>query len=214
MEYRQIRTAGTSDVEAKASHFLGEACAVFSEEEAQARIAALRKEHYTARHVCYAYCIQKEPADEKASGPDLVRASDDGEPQGTAGRPILSVIEGAGVRNCLITVVRYFGGTLLGTGGLVRAYTQAAQEALGACDIATMLPCEVLRIRMDYGLYNSVKYYLDERGISYENESFSDHVALDLIVRETMTAEVRDKLAALSAGKIQIELIRKGSFPV
>ncbi|MBQ1292336.1 MAG: YigZ family protein, partial [Lachnospiraceae bacterium] len=144
----------------------------------------------------------------------IVRASDDGEPQGTAGRPILSVIEGSGLQNCLITVVRYFGGTLLGTGGLVRAYTQAAQEAVQAAGLSEMTRCAVLLLDMDYGLYNPVKYYIGEQNLRVEEENFAEKVSILLVVREEAEEKIRAELMELSAGRIGIEVCAYGDFAV
>ena len=209
MGFLEIARTGRSETEVKNSRFLGEACAVHSEEEALQRIAGLKKEHYDARHVCSAYIIRRDEG-----GVPIVRASDDGEPQGTAGRPILSVIEGSGLQNCLITVVRYFGGTLLGTGGLVRAYTQAAQEAVQAAGLSEMTRCAVLLLDMDYGLYNPVKYYIGEQNLRVEEESFAEKVSILLVVREEAEEKIRAELMELSSGRIGIEVCSYGDFAV
>ena len=120
-ESLKIVKTGTSEVIIKKSRFLGTAVEVTSEEQAREVVAAIRKEHYSARHVCYAYSIgEKNPA---------LKFSDDGEPGGTAGKPILDVVQNSGITDILVVVVRYFGGVLLGTGGLVRAYSEAAAKA-------------------------------------------------------------------------------------
>ena len=126
----RVTKTGTSEVVIKKSRFLGTAANVETEEEARELVNAIRKEHYSARHVCYAYSIGE-------TNPSL-KFSDDGEPGGTAGKPILDVISNSGISNIVIIVVRYFGGVLLGTGGLVRAYTQAAQEAVNAAEKKTI----------------------------------------------------------------------------
>ena len=118
MAYYTIQKTGHGEYEEKRSRFLGEAIPVQSEEEVQEHLTRIRKQYYDARHHCSAYVLGEKK--------DRKKASDDGEPQGSAGLPILNVIEGAGCTGILIVVTRYFGGTLLGTGGLVRAYTNAA----------------------------------------------------------------------------------------
>ena len=120
--YNTILTPGTDEIVEKKSRFIGYAQPVSSEEEAYAFVESVKKKHYDARHNCHAFAIGKENT--------LYRFSDDGEPQGTAGKPILEVISGNQVTDICIVVTRYFGGTLLGTGGLVRAYTEAAKLAL------------------------------------------------------------------------------------
>ena len=117
-----LMSPAEGEYESKRSRFLARAVPVYSEEDAAAAVAARRKEHFAARHHCYAYVLGEKN--------ETVRFSDDGEPSGTAGKPILETLLGSGLHNTLIVVTRYFGGTLLGTGGLVRAYTAAAQAAL------------------------------------------------------------------------------------
>ena len=123
--YQTIQKAGESEIVINKSRFLGYCIPVSSEEEAQEALAQIRKKHYDARHCCYAFRLHEG---------GIVRSSDDGEPSGTAGAPILGVLLGAGVENVLCAVVRYFGGVLLGTGGLVRAYGKAAGEALAEAE--------------------------------------------------------------------------------
>ena len=135
-----ITNSGTDEIVEKKSRFIGYAEPVASEEEALAFIEKIRKKHYDARHTCYAFAIGNENT--------LLRFSDDGEPSGTAGKPILEVITGNQVVDICIVVTRYFGGTLLGTGGLVRAYTEAAKVALNAAGIKLKPLDETTRKRM------------------------------------------------------------------
>ena len=121
-QYKTIIESGSGEYIEKKSRFIGELVPVSSEEEAFAYLDAVRKKHYNASHHCFAYVLGEKNQTE--------RASDDGEPSGTAGRPILHVLEGEEICNALIVVTRYFGGTLLGTGGLTRAYTAAAKAAV------------------------------------------------------------------------------------
>ena len=144
-EYLALVEAGQDEITEKKSRFIGYAMPVESEEEALAAVEKIKKKHYDARHNCYAFSI--------GTGPQpLLRFSDDGEPQGTAGKPILEVIGGSGVRNVCIVVTRYFGGTLLGTGGLVRAYTEAAKAALAAGVVKKRRPMIRTKLGMEYGL--------------------------------------------------------------
>ena len=122
--YYTIYRGGSGEVVEKKSRFIGEARAVSSEEEAAAFVEEIRKKYYDARHHCFAYVI--------GTDGKQMRAADDGEPQGTAGRPMLEVLTGKGLANAMVVVTRYFGGTVLGTGGLVRCYTAAAQAAKAA----------------------------------------------------------------------------------
>lgn len=132
----------------KRSHFIGDIFYVESEEEARARLEEVRKRHHDARHHCWCYRIQE---------PSLERYSDDGEPQGTAGQPMLSVFSHEGVTNVLCVVTRYFGGILLGTGGLARAYTQGAKSALEAAGIAVKRLWKHADIRCEYSLFERIK---------------------------------------------------------
>lgn len=139
--YRVIVTPGTALLREKASRFLAAAIPVETSEQAEAEVAAIRKRYFDATHHCTAWRL----------GTDGTSyAHDDGEPRGTAGRPILRQIEGRHLTNTLVVVTRYFGGTLLGTGGLVRAYGDAAAQALDACEVAVRVRRERLRLRFAY----------------------------------------------------------------
>ena len=118
-QFRTVYRGGTGEIVEKKSRFIATVRLVESEEEALSCLEALRKKYWDARHNCFVYII--------GENQETVRCSDDGEPSGTAGRPMLDVVQGAGLRNVLVVVTRYFGGTLLGTGGLVRAYSQAVR---------------------------------------------------------------------------------------
>ena len=154
---RIITSPGYGGVEEKNSRFLSEALFVDSEEAARSELARVRKQYYDARHHCSAWII--------GPGGETVRSGDDGEPAGTAGRPILEVIRGAGVTNAMVVVTRYFGGTLLGTGGLVRAYTAATRDALEHAEIRELCLCEMLEVSADYGEYEKVRRYLYGQGV-------------------------------------------------
>ena len=128
--YINLIKGGEGEIVEKKSRFIGQIEVVKTEEEAYAFIEKIKKKHYDARHNCFAFSIGEDMP--------LQRFSDDGEPQGTAGKPMLEVINGSGIHNICIVVTRYFGGTLLGTGGLVRAYTDASKEALKYCETKLM----------------------------------------------------------------------------
>lgn len=145
---------GTSEYMEKKSRFLGLIVPVTTEAEARARLEAVKKQEYDARHNCWAYILH--------SGQK--RYSDDGEPQGTAGQPILNVLEREGVQDVLCVVTRYFGGILLGAGGLCRAYTKAAKDALDDAGISELRPWSVLRLDCPYALFERVKLELEKRG--------------------------------------------------
>ena len=141
-EYRTVLEKGESEIVEKKSRFLAAAAHIDTEEEALAFIEEIRKKHYNATHNCYAYVL--------GENFELQRFSDDGEPGGTAGKPILDVLTGEDIHDSVIVVTRYFGGTLLGTGGLVRAYSGAAKEGLLASAIITRKRGIKLKIRTEY----------------------------------------------------------------
>ncbi len=172
--YQTIITAGESEIVISKSRFLGYCLPVESEAQAQEALAAIRKKHYDARHCCYAFRL--------AEG-GVSRSSDDGEPSGTAGAPILSVLNGAQLENALIAVVRYFGGVLLGTGGLVRAYGKAASDALANAERAQMRVCRRLRITVSYPGYHALEPMLKTSGHPFDAE-FGERVVLSLLLPE------------------------------
>ncbi len=204
MAYYTIRKIGEGEYEEKRSRFLGEAIPISSEEEAAAHLARIRKLHYDARHHCSAYVL--------GENRDRKRASDDGEPQGTAGLPILNVIEGAGCTGVLIVVTRYFGGTMLGTGGLVRAYTAAAKAALQAAEPVCMREGEILLLTMEYPFLDSVRHYLEREGIASRGIEYTEKVQQSIVVPAEGVMRVRTDLCELSGGKIRVNSTEKGFY--
>ena len=176
-EYLAIAKEGTGEIIEKKSRFLSYIYKVESEEEAVAYIEQIKKKHYDARHNCYAYSIGtgKQP---------LLRFSDDGEPQGTAGKPNLEVITGSGVRNILIVVTRYFGGTLLGTGGLVRAYTDAAKDGLENSEIVLKRPMVKVRIQTNYTDMGKLQYLIANEEAELADTIYTEVVELIVHVYE------------------------------
>ena len=204
MAYYTIQQTGKGEYEEKHSRFLGEAIPIHSEEEAAEHLTRIRKQYYDARHHCSAYVL--------GENKERKRASDDGEPQGTAGLPILNVIEGAGCTGVLIVVTRYFGGTLLGTGGLVRAYTAAAKAALLAAHPVCMQEGEILELTMEYSMLDPVRYFVTKNGITERGIEYTDRVQEKILVRAEETEFVQRQLGELSGGKIQIKSIEKGFY--
>ena len=142
MNYRTVEKESNAEIVEKKSRFIAKLYPVSSEEEALEILEKVRKKYWDARHHCWAFVLGEEQP--------LERCSDDGEPSGTAGKPILEVLRGAQLRNVLMIVIRYFGGTLLGTGGLVRAYTASSKEAVDAADIVVKIFGYRLKITTDY----------------------------------------------------------------
>lgn len=168
--YRILAESGTAEIVEKKSRFIGYASYVENAEEAEQFIASIRKKHYDARHNCFAYSIgTKQP---------VLRFSDDGEPQGTAGKPILDVIHKSGISNLCVVVTRYFGGTLLGTGGLVRAYTEAAKRAVengGAKEMRRLMRCAISTNYSDMG---KIQYILNAENITVLDTSYGEQVVI------------------------------------
>lgn len=205
-EYLTVRSIGKGEYTEKKSRFLGEIHPVSTEEEAAAVVAQARKRYYDARHHCYAWILGEDGS--------VKKASDDGEPSGTAGVPMLKVLDGAGIRNAVVVVTRYFGGTLLGTGGLVRSYTQAAQAALADAQIARMCKCRVIGVEIDYSLLDRVLYYLKQQKVTPYDQVYTDKVSLMITVREDHADQICGGLTALSGAAAEIIVVEEGFFPL
>ena len=155
-QYKTVYKGGEGEIVEKKSRFIATVVPVHSEEEALKFVEAMKKKYWNATHNCYAYVI--------GENHELQRYSDDGEPGGTAGKPMLDVLIGEEIHNAAIVVTRYFGGTLLGTGGLVRAYSAAAKQGLASSVIITKNPGVKLRLATDYAGLGKIQYILGQRG--------------------------------------------------
>lgn len=196
-EYRTVYTGGEGEIVEKKSRFIATAAPVRSEEEALQIIEQIRKKYWDARHNCYAYVIGERG--------ELERFSDDGEPGGTAGKPILEVIKGEELRNTLIVVTRYFGGTLLGTGGLVRAYSAAAKAGIASSVIITRIPGIKLHITTEYTGLGKIQYILGQRGITTLDSVYTDKVELEVLAAEAEAEAVKAELTEGTNGQAIIE---------
>ena len=183
---------GASEYIEKKSRFLGLIVPVTTEAEARAQLDAVKKREYDARHNCWAYILH--------SGQK--RYSDDGEPQGTAGQPILNVLEREGVQDVLCVVTRYFGGILLGAGGLCRAYTKAAKDALDDAGISELRPWSVLQLDCPYALFERVTLELEKRGGTVISSEYGAQIALTAALPEPEEAVFAKALQELSAGSL------------
>lgn len=198
--YTTVRGYGEGEFTEKKSRFIGHIAPVADAAEAEAFIAKIRAENSGARHNVYAYLLK-----------DGIhkRCSDDGEPQGTGGAPVLDVLEREGVVGVCAVVTRYFGGILLGTGGLTRAYGKGARLALLDAGKAVMSPCKVLSLTVDYGLYGKVSYILPQYNIRTLDESFTDAVTLQLLIRADRADRFAAEIREMSAGQVAPELIEE-----
>lgn len=175
-QYRTVRTSGSQEVVIRKSRFIGHVMPVESEEEAVRFIEDIKKKHWNATHNCSAYVIGERD--------EIQKASDDGEPSGTAGKPILEVIRNQGVKNVAIVVTRYFGGILLGAGGLIRAYTDGAVLALEAGEVIMQVLRREIFVELEYTWLGKVENELRGRGVKTGNTEFSDKVRLLCLPRE------------------------------
>ena len=195
-EYLVPAGFGRGEYTEKRSRFIGQLWPIESEAEALETLAAVRKEHYNARHTCFAYIVRD------GGG---VRYGDDGEPQGTAGQPILAVLNGAELTNVLCTVTRYFGGVLLGTGGLVRAYTAAAKAALSDAGIARMAQWRCGQLHCPYPMFERIRRLLEEREAVVEDTEFGADVTLRILIRGDRAEDFDRALREISAGAVMPE---------
>ena len=196
-EYKAVYEGGEGELIEKKSRFIATVIPVESEEEALAFIEAMKKKYWNATH--------NWSADVMGEKGQLKRCSDDGEPSGTAGRPMLEVLEGEGIRNVAVVVTRYFGGTLLGTGGLVRAYSASVKAGLASSVIITKIPGVKLKIETDYTGLGKIQYLLGEMGIRTLDSRYTDHVELDVLVPETMLERVKAELIEGTNGQAKLE---------
>ncbi len=199
--YRVLLSGGEGEYIEKKSRFIGIVRKCETEEEATAFVDEMKKKYWDARHHCSAFII--------GSKGELTRCSDDGEPSGTAGRPMLEVLTGSGIKNVAAVVIRYFGGVLLGTGGLVRAYTQALKEALDNCQVGVMRYGVKLELTTDYNGIGKLQYFLAGKGIAPLSTDFTDKVVMALIVPAEETEQLQKELVELTNGKIGIEKIEE-----
>ena len=187
---------GRGEYTEKRSRFLARLWPVETEAEALARIEAVRKQHYDARHNVFAYHVR--------SG-GILRYSDDGEPQGTGGQPLLGVLQGAGLEDFCCVVTRYFGGILLGTGGLARAYAAAARAALEDAGIARMALWHSVAIPCDYPRFEMVKRLLEQQGAVIEHVDYGADVRITALLPEDAAEPFARSLREKSAGTLAAE---------
>ncbi len=187
----------TEEIKIKGSRFIGRTFCVQSMDEINKILTEIRKKEYTASHNCYVWITGQSER--------TFKYSDDGEPSGTAGKPIYDVINGADLTNVLVIVTRYFGGTKLGTGGLVKAYGGSAKSALEKAGIEKIYLKDRFKIEIEFSLYNQVLKLIEKFKVTVIESDFSDRVKLILEVRKSKTDLLKDALIDLSGGKVKIE---------
>ena len=202
----RVETQGNAEVVRKKSRFISVLLPVDDEKQAFSEIEAIRKANYNARHNCFAFIVGKEPFTE--------RFSDDGEPQGTAGKVILEVMKHNHLSNALIVVTRYFGGVLLGTGGLTEAYSSAAAEAVKSASLMQVLMGKQVTISLDYTDYGKIEYLIRDNGIPVLSSDFSESVKVSVMTmaergeeNQLMTAEAFvNKVTELTNGRAEMAI--------
>ena len=194
--YKTLLRAAKDELVINKSRFLCRGFPVESEEEALKCLLQVRAAHPDATHNCYAYAV--------GANMGIMRYSDDGEPGGTAGLPMMEVIKARSVTNCIVVVTRYFGGILLGAGGLVRAYSQSTAMAIDACGVGTVYPTVRYLVEISYPLLGRAEYLLKSQPVILEDKQFTDRVTLQLIVRaRDEEAFVKEFISALD-GKAEM----------
>lgn len=192
--YITLERVGKAEITERRSVFIGSASPAKTEEEALAFIAAAKAEHQKASHCVYAYLL---------FGGNITRYSDAGEPQGTAGLPVLDVIRKGGFGDAVITVTRYFGGVLLGAAGLVRAYTAAASAAAADARIVTYERFAEFKIKCGYSDYSKIDAELNKAGVRRDNADFGEEITLCLAVKEPVFPSLSERLKEITAGRVR-----------
>lgn len=197
-QYDTVLAEAEAEFAEKRSRFLCAVKPVHTAEEAMAFIARRKEEHYDARHTVYAYILREGNAQ---------RYSDDGEPQGTGGQPVLEVIRRSGLTDVCVAVTRYFGGILLGAGGLTRAYSNGASMAIAAAEKITMCPCTDCALKIDYAQYGIVNRLLPEHGAKLLESDFGENVLLKIRLKTDALTEFEKALTEATSATVHMENI-------
>lgn len=199
-----LKEASDSFVEKK-SRFIGHCRPVTTEAEAQEFIKKIKSEYWDASHNVSAYVLREG---------NIIRYSDDGEPQGTAGIPVLDVIQKSGITDAVVVVTRYFGGILLGGGGLVRAYSHSASIGVSAAEPVNMVECLILTLRCDYNRYSKAESYISECSGVVDGTDFDDAVNIHFHITEECLPKLRESIADLTNGQGTIKGEQRKFFPL
>lgn len=194
--YKCLNEGGTGQIEEKKSRFIATIKPVNSETEATAFINEIKKKYWDSRHNCYAFVIGEKS--------ELTRCSDDGEPAGCAGRPMLEVLLGLKITNVCVVVTRYFGGTLLGTGGLIRAYQGAVKEGLSSCEIVCVTKGTTYLFETDYNLAGKLQFYFNKENVIVNNTNWGQTVTFTVILTDENEAEVLKNVTEITSASAKI----------
>lgn len=203
-QYKTVYKGNEAEIIEKKSRFIATVCPVKTEEEAIAFIDSLKKKYWNATHNCSAYVIGERF--------QIQRCSDDGEPSGTAGKPMLDVLLGEEIHDVVVVVTRYFGGTLLGTGGLVRAYSASTKAGLEASTVITKYHGSKIAIQTDYTGLGKIQYILGQRGLTILDSVYTDKVELEVLLPEEQVTEVMGEITEASNGQALMEVMEECYF--
>lgn len=198
-EYKTVELESSDYFVEKKSKFIGYAKPVSTQDEAVEFINSIKSKYWDATHNVYAYVLREN---------NTQRYSDDGEPSGTAGVPVLDVILKEDVTDVCVVATRYFGGTLLGAGGLVRAYSHTSKIALDAAHIITMANCQIYSVIVDYSFYDRLNVLLSDFGANVIKSDFSASVSVEFSIKEDASELLKDKLTDISNGKYSLNYLR------
>jgi hypothetical protein len=194
VSYKTVKKDAFAEIEIKKSKFIAHIAEIKSEDEAETFIKQTRKKYYDATHNCSAYILNSDRG--------IRHSSDDGEPSGTAGKPILDVISGAGLSDIIVVVTRYFGGTELGTGGLVRAYSGAAAEVLKNAAVVEITEAKLIEFIIDYGLLPKLQHLCMELGIIIYETEYLEKVKISVLITEDNLGRFFKEVTEMTAGAI------------
>lgn len=207
-EYNTIEKEFIGEIVEKKSRFIATLRPVSCEDEANAFITEMKKKYWDARHNCSAYIVMDSSDNTKF----IEKCNDDGEPSRTAGSPMLEVLKGAELKNTAVVVTRYFGGILLGTGGLVRAYSQAVSEAVAAAEVVRKRLMNRIVVKTDYNGYGRLQYFVTNENLILEDTVFSADVEATVLCDDIGLGIITKKMTEATAGKAVIEVIDKGYY--
>lgn len=197
-EYRTVEFESSDEFVEKKSRFIGYVKPVKTQKEATDFIAEIKSKHWDATHNVSAYVLKEN---------NIQRSSDDGEPSGTAGVPVLDVLLKENLVDVCVVVTRYFGGILLGAGGLIRAYSHGSKIAVEAGNIITMAPCKILEASIDYSFYDRFNIMLGDIGANVENSEFADKIKITFCLKEELVTALQSRLTEQSNGKYLLKEI-------
>ena len=194
-----LKECARAELVVKNSRFIAELFIVTSQSQAREKLHELKQKYFDARHVVHAFVIGKNA---EVSG-----MSDDGEPSGTAGRPVFDVLKGSGITNVLLTVTRYFGGTLLGTGGLVHAYSDSAKAVLDLCKTEELVERSYFSFTADYSIYESIKRFFSQYNIDCVKEEYSSEVFVSGRIYTCQSESFKLKIFDISKGRLEVQFL-------